>query len=122
MKTLFGRIIPLLLSIVVGTVLSWVSIYAFWFAIWTFHNVAAAQAAGAVGDFVLRPAVWIFEWLGWGLTAIFDDPIVFAGTNGLVVGILIYCVFRAVVTHRGNGKMVAGTPQESRRVEVKARG
>jgi len=120
-KTLSGRIIPLLLCIAVGMALSWVSIYAFWFAVWTFHNIEAARAADAVGSFILYPGRWIFEWLGGDQSAIFYDPISFSGTNGLVVGILLYCVFRGFAGSRANGKAVARTP-ESGRVEAKARG
>ena len=103
-------------------VVSWVSIYAFWFAVWTFHNVAAARAADAVGSFILYPGRWIFELLGGDQSAIFYDPISFSGTNGLVVGIVLYCVFRAGVRRRENGKTVEGTANGNRRVEAKARG
>jgi len=120
-KTLSGRIIPLLLCIVVGTVVSWVSIYAFWFAVWTFHSVAAARAADAVGSFILYPGRWIFELLGGDQSAIFYDPISFSGTNGLVVGIVLYCVFRGAVRRNENGKVVARPAEATRRAEAKAR-
>jgi hypothetical protein len=121
-KTLSGRIIPLLLCIAVGTVVSWVSIYAFWFAVWTFHSIAAARAADAIGTFILYPARWVFELIGGDQSTIFYDPISFSGTNGLIVGILLYSAFRATVNRHANGKTAARPPQEPRRVEAKVRG
>lgn len=97
-KTFLTRTLPLLLCIATGALLSWVSIYAFWFAVWTFHSVPAARVCAAVGDFLLFPARWISEATGGDQTAVFYDPISFSGTNGLVLGILFYCVFRAIWT------------------------
>jgi hypothetical protein len=121
-KTLSGRIIPLLLCIAVGTVVSWVSIYAFWFAVWTFHSVPAARAADAVGAFILYPARWVFELLGGDQSTIFYDPVSFSGTNGLIVGILLYCVFRGAVQRHDDGKPAVRPPEQPRRAEAKVRG
>jgi hypothetical protein len=93
-KTLLTRTLPLLLSIALGAVLSWVSIYVFWFAIWTFHSVPIANACGAIGDFLLLPARFFYEWVGGDQTTVFYDPISYSVTNGLVLGIIFYCIFR----------------------------
>jgi hypothetical protein len=121
-KTLSGRIIPLLFCIAVGAVVSWVSIYAFWFAVWTFHSVAAARAADAVGAFILYPARWVFELLGGDQSTIFYDPISFSGTNGLILGILLYSGFRGAVSRHENGKASVRPPEQPRRAEAKVRG
>jgi len=92
-KTFLTRTLPLLLSIVVGTALSWVSIYLYWFGMWTFHSIPAARACGALGTFLLLPARWIFEMMGGDQTTVFYDPTSFSGANGLVLGILFYAVF-----------------------------
>jgi hypothetical protein len=118
-KTFLTRTLPLLVCIILGTALSWVSIYAFWFAVWTFHSVPAARAADAVGGFILLPARWIFEALGGDQSAIFFDPTSFSGTNGLIVGILFYCVFRAFLGRREAGKTVPQESGETRRIEAK---
>jgi hypothetical protein len=119
-KTLLTRTLPLLFCIALGTALSWVSIYAFWFAVWTAHSVPVAHSVGAVGDFILSPARWVFEWLGGDQTTIFYQPVSFSGTNGLILGIFFYCVFRAVWNRREARKSVAQKPSETRRLEAKA--
>ena len=77
-------------------ILSWVSIYAFWFAVWTFHSVPAARACDAVGSFILTPARAVFRLAGADQTEIFFDPISFSGTNGLILGVLSYAAFRSI--------------------------
>jgi hypothetical protein len=99
-KTFLTRTLPLLVCIAAGILLSWVSIYAFWFAVWTFHSVPVARAIDAVGSFLLWPARWVTEWVGGDQTSVFFDPVSFAGTNGLILGILFYCVFRAIWKRR----------------------
>jgi len=99
-KTFLTRILPLLLCIAAGTLLSWVSIYSFWFAVWTFHSVPVARASDAVGSFLLSPARWIYEWVGGDQSSVFYDPVSYSGTNGLVLGILFYCVFRLLWKRR----------------------
>jgi len=118
-KTLLNRIIPLLLSIAAGSVISWVSIYSFWFAVWTFHSLPVARAADAVGSFILYPGRWVFEAVGGDQSTIFYDAIPFAGTNGLILGILLYCVYRAVAKGRAGRKAVAVERREERRVEAR---
>jgi hypothetical protein len=119
-KTFLTRTLPLLLCIAAGTALSWVSIYAFWFAVWTFHAISAARACDALGGFILLPAKWIFELLGGDQSAIFFDPISYSGTNGLILGILFYCLFRAVLTRREGMKAIEEQPAGAPRVEAKA--
>jgi hypothetical protein len=100
-KTLRTRALPLLACILVGTALSWVSIYVFWFAIWTFHSVPVARGFDAVGSLLLLPARYVFAWAGGDQSTIFYQPIPFSGTNGLILGVLFYCVFRAVWMREG---------------------
>lgn len=119
MKTFLTRTLPLLLCIAVGTVLSWVSIYAFWFAVWIFHSVPAARAADAIGSVILFPARWIFELAGADQSSIFYDPNSFSGTNGLVVGIILYCIFRGVLAWRESRKGVNGQAGKAPRIEAK---
>ena len=119
MKTFLTRTLPLLLCIAVGTALSWVSIYAFWFAVWIFHTVPAARACDAVGSFLLLPAKWVFELLGGDQSSIFFDPTSYSGTNGLILGILFYCGFRALWNRREAGRggvqaVAAARPREAK--------
>jgi hypothetical protein len=118
-KTFLNRTLPLLLCIVLGVALSWVSIYSFWFAVWTFHSVPAARFCDAVGSFILLPARWLFELVGGDQSSIFFDPISFSGTNGLILGILFYSVFRAVLRRGEDGKVVEEEPVRTRRIEEK---
>lgn len=120
MKTLLTRTIPLILCIAVGTALSWVSIYAFFFAVWIFHSVPIARASDAIGGILLLPGRWIFEFLGGDQSSIFFDPTSFSGTNGLVLGILFYCGFRAVLSHREQTRSVAELKSQPRPLEARA--
>ncbi len=98
-KTFLTRTLPLILCIIAGTALSWVSIYAFWFAPF-FHSVAIVRACDAVGGIFLLPTRWVFEAMGQDQSAIFFDPKSYAGTNGLILGVLFYSVFRAIWRRR----------------------
>ena len=118
-KTFQTRTLPLLSSIALGTALSWASIYAFWFAIWTFHSVPIARACDLVADFILIPATWIFEWLGGDQTTMFTDSTSFAGTNGLILGILFYSIFRAWWTRHEAAHASGPQPSGERRIEAK---
>jgi len=111
--------VPLLLCIEVGTMLSWVSIYAFWFGVWIFHSVPAARACDLLGSFILLPAKWVFELLGGDQSSIFFDPVSYSGTNGLILGILLYSGFRSVTRRRESQNGVNGRPAQPRRVEAK---
>jgi len=114
-----SRTVPLLFCIEVGTALSWASIYAFWFAVWMFHSVTAMRVCDAVGSFILLPSKWVFELLGGDQSTILSDPTSFWGTNGLIVGILLYCAFRAVLNRREAAKGVEEEPARARRIEAK---
>jgi len=109
-KTFLTRTLPLLLCIAAGTVVSWVSIYAFWFAVWTFHSVPAARFCDAVGSFLLQPTHWIYELIGGDQSTIFVDPQSFSETNGVILGIVLYCLFRFVWNRREARKAAAPAP------------
>jgi hypothetical protein len=119
LKTLRTRILPLLFCIAVGTALSWVCIYAFWFAVWTFHSVPIARACDGVGQLILTPGKWVYQLLGGDQSTIFLDPTSFSGTNGLILGILFYSVFRAVLSRRVPEATPAQKPAGERRVAAK---
>ena len=110
--------VPLLFCIEVGTALSWVSLYAFWFGVWTFHSVPAARACDALGSFILLPAKWVFVLAGGDQTAKFFDPISYFGTNGLILGILLYSAFRTILRRREPRKDVDDKPAQAPRVEA----
>ena len=84
--------------------LSWVSIYAFFFAARMFHSVPAVRGCDAVGSFILLPARWVFKLMGADQSAIFFDPISFSGTNGLILGVLFYCGFWVIRRRRTGGE------------------
>ena len=96
---------------------SWVSIYAFWFGVWMFHTVPAARFCDALGQFILQPAHWVFELLGGDQSTIFVDPKSFSETNGLIIGVLMYCIFRSIVKHREATPSPQRPPAETRRIE-----
>ena len=93
--------------------MSWVSIYSFWFAVWTFHSAPAARACGSVGSLLLLPARWVSEMTGGDQTTVFFFPIWFSATNGLILGILFYSGFRAIWERREarRGVKQAETPK-----------
>lgn len=100
----------------VGTGLSWVSIYIFYFAA-CFHSVPVLRACDALGAFLLTPARYIFEALGADQSTMFYQPNSFAGTNGLILGILLYTFFRAIWSHREKARHVMVTaPREEAKV------
>lgn len=92
--------VPVIFCVELGTSVSWVSIYMFCFAVWVFHSVPAVRACEAMGNFLLLPARGIFELTGADQSAIFFDPISFAGTNGLILGLLFYAAFRMIWNRR----------------------
>jgi hypothetical protein len=91
-KNFQTRTLPLIICILVGMALSWVSIYSFWFGVWIFHSVPAARACDAVGSFLLKPGHWIFDRLG-DQSSSFMDPVSFTGINGLLLGLAMYAVY-----------------------------
>lgn len=100
MNTLLTRVIPLLLLVLVGTLISWMAFYAWWFGVWIFHSVPAARTCVAVGDFILLPARHVFGFAGGDQSTIFADPFSFSGTNGLVLGMIMYILLRSVIHWR----------------------
>lgn len=101
MNTLRTRTLPLLASVAVCAALSWGAIYASWFAIWTFHSVPAMRVCEAAATLFLTPARCIFEWLGGDQTTQFFEPVPYSGTNGLVLGIILYSLLRGYWRLRG---------------------
>ena len=65
----------------------------------------------------VHPGRHVFEWLGADQSTMFYDPYSFAGTNGLILGIVFYSIFRAIWTRWENRRDVA--PAESHRQEAK---
>jgi hypothetical protein len=113
-------VVPLLFCIEAGMALSWVSIYAFWFGVWTFHSVPAARACDALGSAILLPAKWVFELVGGDQSSIYFDPVAYSGTNGLILGIVLYCAFRMIATRGEPKRAVVDKAAQPRQVEAKA--
>ncbi len=99
--------------------MSWVAVYSFWFAVWIFHSVPAARACAALGSFILLPAKWFFERMGGDQTTMFFDPTSYFGTNGLVLGIVFYSVFRGFWTRHEARKAAESVPAPPPRAEAK---
>jgi hypothetical protein len=119
-KTFSDRILVLVICVAGAMVLSWVAIYAFWFAAWTFHSVPVIRFAEAIGDAFLTPAQWIFNYMGGDQTTIFDEPVRFAMFNGAATGIPLYFALRIVGLWREALAQHAPIPKsEQRRVEAK---
>ncbi len=100
-------------------VVSWLSIYAFWFGVWTFHTVPAARFCDAIGSVILMPAHWVFQFLGGDQSTIFVDPKSFSETNGLIIGVLFYSIFRAFRPRHEPTPAPQRPPAETRRIEEK---
>jgi hypothetical protein len=98
---------------------SWVSIYAFWFGVWTFHTVPAARFCDALGNFILLPAHWFFELVGGDQSTIFVDPKSFSEINGLIIGVFMYCIFRGIMKYKGAAQPAQRPPAETQRIEAK---
>jgi hypothetical protein len=118
-KTLLHRVLPLLFCILVGMVVSWVSIYAFWFGVWTFHTVPAARFCDAVGNFILQPAHLVFNLMGGDQSTLFLDPTSFSETNGLIIGVILYTIYRQILKHRQVPVPLEHPPKETQRIEEK---
>jgi hypothetical protein len=99
----------LLVFIVVAFGLSWLSIYAFWFAAYGFHSVLAVRACEFIGSVVLLPVRVVF----WSFGDFFDqsapltDPISYAGVNGVLLGAISYSCCRRFLVRKLAG--VRGT-------------
>jgi hypothetical protein len=91
-----SRTVSFLVCILACVAVSWVSIYAFWFAVWTFHNVDAARTADFIGSAILFPARWILERFSYDETILLQTPVVYAGGNGLILGTVLYSLYRTV--------------------------
>ena len=123
MNTLRTRVIPLISSILIGFAVSWVSFFAFWFGVWIFHTVPGARACEALGDFILLPARLVYYLLSFGLDADQSPPLVdpmpYIGTNGLILGVILYSGYRGVLHYlasarsaRLNGRSAPHVPLE----------
>lgn len=93
--------------------------YLFLFSVWMFHSIPAVRAATTLGDLLLFPARTIFELLGGDQTNPFFVPTAFAGTNGLILGILFYCVFRVILNSRETVKSGRPGPSPTPHQEAK---
>ena len=126
MKTLLTRTLPLLLCIAAGNVVSWMSYYAGWIAIWTLHTVPAVRAFDAVGSFLIIPGSWVcrgvcafVEWTsGETQDMVSLYPVLYWGTNGLILGIIFYSIFRAIWTRR-EARLAAAQDAAAPRKEAK---
>jgi hypothetical protein len=98
---------------------SWCSIYAFWFGVWTFHTVPAARFCDAVGNFILQPAHWVFNLLGGDQSTLFLDPISFSETNGVIIGVLLYSIYRTILKYRQAAIPLQHPPTETQRIAEK---
>ena len=107
-KTLLTRVIPLLVSIVVGFTVSAASIYAFLIAPRIFPSVPLVRACEAVGDFFLLPAKLVYQAVGGDQSTPLFDPISYLGTNGLILGILFYSIFRTIYSRWERRQQVNG--------------
>jgi len=87
-----SRFAALLAFLVVSFALSWLSVYAFWFAAYGFHSVPAVRACETVGSFVLIPVRVVFWLVGdfFDQTAPLTDPTSYAALNGVLLGSLLY--------------------------------
>jgi hypothetical protein len=117
-KTNVSRVVPLLACIALCSALSWVSIYAFWFAVRVFHSVPVMRACDAAGHFFLMPANWICEEVGGDQTTVLFFPMLYAITNGLIWGVALYCAVRTAWKGlvKGKGTALNGARQHPAKV------
>lgn len=86
----------LLAFIGVAFILSWFSVFAFWYAAFAFHSVPAIRFCEAVGSIILIPVRIIFWAFGdfFDQTAPLTDPKSYAALNAVLLGTLIYSCCR----------------------------
>jgi len=86
----------LLAFIGVCFVLSWLSVYAFWFAAYGFHSVPAVRSCESVASIVLLPVRIVFWLFGdfFDQTAPLTDPMSYAALNAVLLGSLLYSCCR----------------------------
>jgi hypothetical protein len=86
----------LLAFIGVAFVLSWLSVYAFWYAAFAFHSVPILRFCETVGSIILIPVRVVF----WAFSGFFDqtapltDPSSYAALNAVLLGSGVYSCCR----------------------------
>jgi hypothetical protein len=88
--------VALLAFIGVAFVLSWFSVFAFWYAAFAFHSVPAVRFCEAIGSTILIPVRVVFWMAGdfFDQTAPLTDPKSYAALNAVLLGSLIYSCCR----------------------------
>jgi hypothetical protein len=99
----------LLAFIGVAFVLSWLSVYAFWYAAFVFKSVAMLRICEVIGSIILIPVRVVFWAFGdfFDQTAPLTDPTSYAALNAVLLGTAIYSCCRRLLVGKNSGQ-----PQE----------
>lgn len=86
----------LLLFVLAAFLLSWLSVYSFWFGARVFHSVSAIRAGDAIGSVVLLPVRTLLRLTGGILDemTLLTNPELYASINGALLGFLAYSIGR----------------------------
>lgn len=86
----------LLTFIGVAFILSWFSVYAYWYAAFIFHSVPSVRFCEGVGSIILIPVRIVFWMFGdfFDQTAPLTDPTSYARLNAVLLGTFAYSCCR----------------------------
>jgi hypothetical protein len=105
-KDAFWYAASLLAFIFTAFVLSWFSVFAFWFAAYAFHSVPAVRLCEAIGSVILLPVRVVFQAFSgfFDQTAPLTDPTSYAALNGVLLGALAYGCCRRFLFGKREGE------------------
>jgi hypothetical protein len=94
----------LLAFIGVALILSWFSVYAFWYAAFAFHSVPAVRFCEAIGSVILIPVRVVFWMFGdfFDQTAPLTDPSSYAALNAVLLGTIVYSCCRRFIFEKSS--------------------
>jgi hypothetical protein len=89
----------LLAFIGVAFVLSWLSVYAYWYAAFLFKSVVILRICEVAGSIILIPVRVVFWAFGdfFDQTAPLTDPTSYAALNAVLLGTIIYSCCRRLL-------------------------
>ena len=96
----------LLTFILAGFLLSWASVYSYWFSAHLFHSVRMVRVCDSISTVILTPvrvAFWCFGDL-FDQSAPLSDPMSYAALNGVLLGTIVYFSCRQWLFGKGLGE------------------
>jgi hypothetical protein len=93
------QIVVLFASIAIAFALSWLAVYGYWFAAYSFKSVAAVRTADSLAAVVLTPAEIAIASIveAPGTSLLLTDPLRYATINALLSGLTAFLALRLTV-------------------------